>query len=197
MEKALDNLLRNAVSADTDKKPQNDDPEDDPVRAALLRALYMRLGRCFKLFLQRELMESQGQSNLKTQDELDRLMPELVELSTWIAGKPPRVPDDELRQVLNRWGTSAVQAGFDFADVNVQISKYQTLNRKAPGRPPTRRRLAVEALEMKLANPRLSWTALARKLCPSGREHNFQWRESLRQEVMALKKVLRKYEIPF
>ena len=168
---------------------------EHPIRAKLESAFYVRAVRDIPVLLQTEL---QGQTNAKAVEEMGSLTFDLNELSTWLSGRRPSLPEDEIQSLVRAWTADAARANLPSNKILRGLQELEKIARgKLRGRPPERRPLAVTALEMKRANPRLSWTTLARKLCPPGRENNFQWRESLRQEVMALKKVLRKYNISY
>jgi hypothetical protein len=56
--------------------------------------------------------------------------------------------------------------------------------------------LTIQALELKLQDPKLSWMQLTMKLCPCEKKnHDFQCREVIRREVGNLKKLLTKYNL--
>lgn len=64
------------------------------------------------------------------------------------------------------------------------------------GRPPSKRRLAVEALEMKMRNPLFSWDRIAGVICTCGSAtHGHACGERLRQEARLLNKLLRKHGV--
>jgi hypothetical protein len=73
---------------------------------------------------------------------------------------------------------------------------FAMARKKRKGRPATMRSRSIQALEMKLNDPTKSWMFLAMRLCPCNQpEHNTQCRENLRQGVIALKRLLRKYGV--
>jgi hypothetical protein len=181
-------------------------PEPEhPILAALLSAIVERLSRYIELVISLEL-ELHGRLKGSRESaqfaeqfaEGRQLVSELKELITWFAGPLRPLSEEKITTFSEILAEVASESGFSFATISREIRNLERLAYRRPkGRPAKQRPLAVSALEMQQANPKLSWNALARKLCPPGRENNFQWREALRQEVNALKKVLRKYQIPF
>jgi hypothetical protein len=70
-------------------------------------------------------------------------------------------------------------------------------SKRRAGRPVAKRQLAVRALDLKhTTKQHLSWAQLANRVCPCKKsKHDAGCRETLRQSVMALQRVLRKYNI--
>ena len=128
-----------------------------------------------------------------------------LELYTWIHGPYRPLAENEIQEFLHKSGARLyARRQLSFDEITRELQRVEELLRWKPrGSPPKRRPDAVSALELKLANPKLSWTNLARKMCrceKAEREkdgHDFRCRERLRQEVNALKKVLDKYQIPY
>lgn len=99
---------------------------------------------------------------------------------------------------LKRAQTEALLEAFNAEDAfrripqkwRKQIEREYQISLKR-GHPLTREPLARKALEMKTANPKLSWMRIAQKLCDCGnREHDYRCKENIRQGVTALKKKL-------
>ncbi|MCZ6750903.1 MAG: hypothetical protein O7E51_03635 [Acidobacteria bacterium] len=173
---------------------------DHPIYSKLLSTYVVRKHRTLKFEIQRLGMnpDSELEHRESLGGKIKELDSEAKELDSWIGLHIRPLSEETLRPALNLMGDNLSKSGLSFVDIEaISREVRDRAARKPRGRPPIRRPLAVTALEIKLANPRLSWTDLARMLCPSGQANDFHWRESLRQEVMALKKVLRKYKIPY
>ena len=153
---------------------------EHPIKGKLVSALIVRGCRCFA-FRTRELFS------------------EFMELFTWIHGPYEPLLENEIRNLVNSWGASFVEQGLSFDEITPKLQELERrLRWKPKGRPVKRRPDAVTALELKLANPKLSWTNLARKACWCGEaQHDSHCTQRVRQEVMALKRVLRKYQITY
>lgn len=161
---------------------------EQPIKAQLLLAHAERARRFIEVGLLRQPPDG---------EEMKRLSQEMLELGSWQYGRRRPMPEDEIQRLLAALVRAESKAGTPVGKIASDARQVENIARnKLRGRPVARRPLAVRALEMKTANPKLSWTGLAMKLCPCGRKHDFSCREAIRQEVMALKKVLRRYGIP-
>jgi len=160
-----------------------------PVQAALVLAFLIRVQRLTDPILHPERQNS-------TEGELDQLKRETTELLSWI-GQVPQIPEADIQRAISERADLLQKAGRSGSEVVADARLTEKVWRKRPkGRPPTQRVLAVAALEMRLGNPRLSWTKLAKKICPCGQpEHNFGCRERIRIGVVALRKALKKHKI--
>jgi hypothetical protein len=124
------------------------------------------------------------------------LASEVKELTTWLIDPKKGPHPSEIRSEIDVWVGSYINAGLKGA-AEFAVTLEKTWLTKPKGRPPTQKQAAVRALEMKLANPQRTWKKLACDLLPPGNQANIDSPEQcLRQEVMALRKVLRKYGIP-
>jgi hypothetical protein len=156
-----------------------------PVHSALIKAYVDRLTR----FLELAPRIRPAGDWLSLFPELKTLSSELKEISTYI-GENPRfwpAPAGWLGQFL-------VEEGFTFPYAR---DAEKLLEKNPPGRPPSVRIRAVEALELQISQKK-SWPDLAKELCPCGRgkeKHPRKCMERIRQAVLALQEVLEKYEI--
>jgi hypothetical protein len=118
------------------------------------------------------------------------------ELSEWLCDPKNTSSISEINTEIESWLSWYIGAGLKgVADYTDQLRKAWLTQPR--GRPATRRRAAIEALEAKLADPKLSWEELADTYYPPARDENLDCpAQALRQEVIALRHVLKKYEIP-
>ena len=124
------------------------------------------------------------------------LLAEVIELGGWIVD-PKNAPNvSEKKASFESWVSLYVSNGVaGIADFTDKLTR--ACLRKPRGRPAERKLSAVGALEAKLANPRLSWEDLAESFYPSPKDANIDSpAQALRQEVIALRKILKKYAIP-
>jgi hypothetical protein len=69
----------------------------------------------------------------------------------------------------------------------------RAIGRTRGGRPATKRQAAIQAMEMKLTDPkRWTWPKIASALCDCGKSHDVRCQDNLRREVLHLRKTLRK-----
>lgn len=124
------------------------------------------------------------------------LLTEANELGAWLVDPQNGPSVSEIQADIDSWVRWYVSAGFKGAgEFTERLGKAWM--RKPRGRPIERRLAAIGALEAKLADPKLSWKELAERFYPSAKDENIDSPEqALRQEVIALRKVLRKYGIP-
>jgi hypothetical protein len=163
--------------------------QQHPIQARMLSAIFKRFLEVIRL------------STLKLAPEefTAKAVPLLTgakELSAWLVDPKNEPSLCEIQADIDSWASGYVSTGIkgvaDFAE---------TLRRawlgKPRGRPVERRQAAIEALEAKLANPNIKWEDLAERLYPSAKDENINSpAQALRQEVIALRKVLKKYGIP-
>jgi hypothetical protein len=129
-------------------------------------------------------------------EKVERLLTEANELGAWLVDPEKQPSASEIEADIDSWVNSYVSSGFK------AVGQYAELLRKAwarrpRGRPSTRRVAAVRALEAKLADPTLNWDDLADNFYPSAKEENIDSpAQALRQQVIALRRVLKKYGIP-
>lgn len=111
----------------------------------------------------------------------------LIELEVWHPSKHSSVNDlseEERHDAVE----IARRNGFSFAEATELLKPHR-------GRPVTHRKLAILALDLHLNGH--SWNQVAQKLCPCNKaRHDRNCKETLRQQVNSLKKLLAKYNIP-
>ena len=174
-------------------------PRDSTIQAKLLSSYSVRLVRCIdeNIRMLQMLLDSEMEKHESLEQKNKQTNSELKELGSWIGLPVQLMSEDAKRTELNVIGNELAKARLPYADINDRIQNIRILlSRKPRGKPVTRRTLAVEALERKQASG-LSWNQLAWEFCQSGHKHKFPSREAMRQEVMALHKVLRKYKISY
>ncbi|MGD0908704.1 MAG: hypothetical protein ABSA96_14060 [Candidatus Acidiferrales bacterium] len=137
--------------------------------------------------------------NLPAEDFWPKAVPLLAEaneLTAWLVDPKIEVSVSEIQADIDSWVNAYVSAGLKgVADYAETLRKAWLGKRR--GRPPERRQAAVEALEALLADPTLTWEGLAEKFYSSARDENIDSpAQALRQEVIALRKVLKKCGIP-
>jgi len=148
-----------------------------PVQAALWRAAFMRMCRIVDWY----------ESPPEDFNTLQPLISELKELLGWI-GKAT-LSDEEILLSGVQW----LEAGLSPSQV---VALQKAIKKRPRGRPVEQRALAVKALEMRRADPKLSWARLTKEICPCGQPaHDLYCRERIRQQVLALNKALKKYQI--
>ena len=168
-------------------------------------ALYLRGVRwAYRRSKSREKGPTSLKMNSKMNSEIMQIESEMDEIRTWIVGPLRPLSENEIRQhqsdlagiLADIRELSGNRIPFDEITRDLQEAE-KSLRRKPRGRPVSQRPDAVTALETQLANPGLSWMNLAKKICPCGAaRHGEDCKQRIRQEVMALKRVLSKYQIP-
>ena len=66
------------------------------------------------------------------------------------------------------------------------------------GAPASKRNMPVQAFDLRLKNPTLSWARLTERICTCGKkkhEHDPRCMQRIRQSVINLRKTLRKYDL--
>jgi hypothetical protein len=121
------------------------------------------------------------------------VMEELAELTSWL-GPPLSVMSDDERSLALQAAQSIWWAE-GFAPLEI-VENLRIAHQKPHGRPATKRHLAVVALDMWLADPKLSWPRVTRRVCNCGEsEHSRGCEEQLRQQVNDLRSALKKFGI--
>jgi len=109
----------------------------------------------------------------------------MAELASWIANASPETATsarDDFRQYLSA-GLTPEQS----------FALSQERPKKKRGRPVSKRRVAVDALEMRLQNPKLSWTRVAIKVCSCGApKHDSQCGQRIRIQTIELTGTLKR-----
>jgi hypothetical protein len=92
---------------------------------------------------------------------------------------------------LNLWATQ------DWRKPPILKFLLRTIQRTSGGRPATKQQVAVQAKEMRLADPkRWTWPKITAALCDCGQQHTIHCQDNLRREVLHLEKLLRKCGVP-
>lgn len=160
-----------------------------PIQAAMLSAFFQRILEAIRL----------SALKLATEDLAAKVVPLLAgarELSAWLVVPKNEPSLSEIQADVDSWVSSYVSIGFKgVADFTETLRKAWL--GKPRGRPAERRLAAIGALEAKLTDPNLRWEDLAERFYPSSKDENIDSpAQALRQEVIALRKVLKKYGIP-
>lgn len=121
---------------------------------------------------------------------LEPLMLEIRELESWSG---PPLGTAEKNSAADCLARLLLSNGMEFSDA---AKSAEPARKKRSGAPVKRRFVAAQALEVKKLNPRMSWMQTAIQCCNCGEsKHTERCSQVLRQEVMALERVLRKYGI--
>lgn len=160
-----------------------------PIQAGMLSALFQRMLEVIRL----------STLKLAPKDFAAKAVPLLAgvrELSAWLVDPKNELSPSEIQADIDSWVSSYVSTGFKgVADFAETLRKAWLGKRR--GRPAQRRLAAIEALEAKLADPNLKWEELAERFYPSAKNENIDSpAQALRQEVIALRKVLKEYGVP-
>lgn len=125
------------------------------------------------------------------QAESRQLSKEIKELFGWVAPVPKKGHDEES---LNFVAKVLMEQGDTVSNV---ISLANKMKRGCPGPPIKKRRIAIEAYELRLQNKKKwTWSKLTKEFCTCGAQlHDYKCQERLRREVGHLKRLLQKYQI--
>jgi hypothetical protein len=146
-----------------------------PVYTAIRTAFIERFAEYHKL-LTETVSKSSRKGAFVSPDKLNRLDKECMQL----AGL--------LFTGSNLW------AGRDWRKPPILKFLLRAIGRTRGGRPATKIRVAVQAKEMRLADPtRWTWQKITAALCDCGEDHGIKCRDNIRREVLHLEKILRKF----
>jgi hypothetical protein len=121
---------------------------------------------------------------------LQQLLQEISELESWL--HPPLSPAERNRRA-DQLAKLVLSEGVGFSDAAESAAPAR---KRPPGAPVKRRFIAAQALELKKLKRTRSWTKIAIQCCNCGNSrHTDKCAQVIRQEVMALERVLRKYGI--
>jgi hypothetical protein len=162
--------------------------QQHPIQAGILSAVCQQLLQFIRL-----------SAKLAPEDfrvEAAPLVAGVSELSTWLVDSKIKPSLPEIQADIDSWVSGYVSAGFKGVS-NFTDALRKTWLGKPRGRRVKRRLAAVGALEAKLADPNLTWQELAEKFYPVAKDENIESpAQALRQEVIALRKVLKRHGIP-
>ena len=171
-----------------------------------LHVIYTNFSAQRDFLLEQQLQAISEEKWDETVDErLEQINSVESELLPWLGGPRPPLTEDEIRKALSDIASSIVEyaitedAYLSPLAIKRMLEEHEKeMRRKPKGRPPDRRPLAVRALEMRLANPKLKLRDLTKEICPCAKkEHDVYCQQAIRQGIIALKKVLRKYKISY
>jgi hypothetical protein len=160
----------------------------NPIQAAILAAVFQRALELFGLDTQRALSESI--------DRIVELLAEIKELAAWVVNPALEPSVAAINEDIDSWVSAYVASGL------TKPGTYSEKLRKAwfakpVGRRPEMRLPAVRAQEMRMGNPELTWDTLADILLSVEKKRSVSSPgQCLRVEVIALRRVLRKYHLP-
>jgi hypothetical protein len=161
---------------------------EHPIQANMLSAVFKRMIECMRLF------DSDEMSLEERTFRITAVSREIEELSSWLLDPALKLASDEIRRGIDSWTASYVGAGGK--DVTWFVQHARNISTRRPkGHPVEVRLAAITGLEMKQAHPRLSWKKVADKVWPANR-NVASAEQCLRQEVIALRKVLNKFGLP-
>lgn len=118
-----------------------------------------------------------------------QLLEQLKDLASWA-----ELPTAERREFrADQLALTLLAEGSSFTEAS-EMGAHARKN--APGAPPKRRAAGILALELKHRKPKLTWMQVAIQCCNCGKsKHTPGCMQVVRQEVIALEKLLRKYAI--
>lgn len=159
-----------------------------PIYSALLEAALQRFDQLFNGSIIHRMEHAKNVEEAREIcSELIALAQEATEILEWLSPHTP-LPLD-----------LAIQVAEVFRKPNLPEEVWRGIIRRAErrerGRPITKRLIAIQALELKLFDGK-KWThqRIAQKLCDCGNEiHDKKCSESIRQSVLGLKRILKKY----
>lgn len=167
------------------------EPGDRPVLKAIIAAIEQRVARLS------ELAEG-GSSNpipdLQRLLDIQRLLKEIGELSGWVDLPLHGLPDEERQARIVQLSELMREQGLSLKQT---LELTEVWKKRPRGRPPIKRVAAVRALEMKkYLKPKRTFPRIVRECCPCSRKtHGLSCVEVMRQEVMALERLLKKFGI--
>jgi hypothetical protein len=183
----LDPAERSAQIAESLEPVISELHQRHPIQADLLSAFFRRILKAISAL------------PLAPQDFRATAVPlfiEARELAAWLVDPQNGPSISEIQADIDLWVNSYVNSGFKGVAEYTETLRKAWL-RKPRGHPVERRLAAVKALEAKLVDPSVSWNKLADRFYPSSKSGNIDSPgQALRQEVIALRKVLKKYGIP-
>jgi hypothetical protein len=156
-----------------------------PIWNALRAALLEQAERVDRL-PGNQLLRTQGFECL---GEIATALESCIELVRWIQPDEPLTVDKAI-EASSSW---IRQEGMQDS---VRHLFKRIGRRPRRGRPITRRDLAIQALEVKLADRTITWSAVAGQLCRCGKPaHDKKCAEAIRRDVCRLNEILRQYSI--
>jgi len=164
-----------------------------PISAALVEAI------CGRVKLIADKFQMGNYSLDKANSDLEIMNKEIRHLSTWIVGAPVEKSQRDICRFVDGWvafAQSISLSGYEVAQIGKRAEEI--VRKKPRGRPPVKRPIAVRALELKMADRKLTWDDVATKVCDCGKKsHDEYCKQAIRVAVEELKKTLRAYKIPY
>lgn len=149
-----------------------------PVYTALRIAFIERFAHYHQL-LTETVSKGPQKGTLATRDKLDRLDKESMQLAGLFVTRS------------NLWVVR------DWRQPPILKFLLRAMKYTRGGRPATKLHIAVQAKEMRLADPkRWTWPKIIAALCDCGEEHTIRCQDNLRREVLHLKKLMSKLRCP-
>jgi hypothetical protein len=139
---------------------------------------------------------SQPDATIQLQEEMELLrsvIDEAAELASLLTPPLSVRTESEQRQTLLAAQSHLLSEGSSPLEI---VETLRIAQQKPHGRPATKRHLAVVALDMWLADAKLSWSQVTRRVCNcADATHGHQCEERLRQQVNDLRSALKKFGI--
>jgi hypothetical protein len=161
-----------------------------PVYSALLEAEFRRSDWLYcGTFTRRMSNTTSDEEAREVISELLTVLDEASEIMDWIMPQQEPVPFDISMSIA----TMLRQAG---APEKVCKEMIARAGKMSKGRPVTKRPIAIMALEKQLLEPERKWSyrVLAQQFCNCAKDkHDNECAQSLRQAMIALKKIVAKY----
>lgn len=161
-----------------------------PIQSAILNAVFQRLLEVGGFFVHdRERIQAES-------GRIVVLLEELKELADWVNDPNLSPPLAAIEADIDVWVSDYVAAGFKGAGAYSDNLRKIWLGKRV-GRPAELKHVAVRAVEMQIADPSLTWDALADELLSDEKKKSVASPgQCLRQEVILLRKVLKKFGLP-
>lgn len=148
--------------------------DNHPVRGAIVRAAFERLD---------------AMQDMTDPQRFIRLAGEFGELTSWLNDGTIAVTETDVANSL----TENLKCGWP---VEMALSYADLQRKRAAHRPRGDRLTIVMVIEEKMANPKTSWAALARRFCKcERRSHDFKCRERIRQQARVLANTLERLNV--
>ncbi len=140
-------------------------------------------------------LKSEGKLTVEHQElcgkELVASFEEWVEITGWIHPQDALLSDARKLEIA----TLMRESGFAAEDALAVVRKAGYFSR---GRPATHRSMTIQATEMKMLNPELTWKEITKRLCTCRKgAHDSDCERTLCRDVTRLRTVLRKHGITF
>jgi hypothetical protein len=162
-----------------------------PIQAALYEAICKRWDEAIELFNGMQGLKLPPKNTQKAESMMESfaaLLSDCAELSNWYLGDDAPVTRERADEVAK----SMLEAGWPASEA---LNFAKSIQRRSRKRPADKRRSAIAALELLLADARLTWRELAKRTYGCTHEKSCKCGEHLRREVGHVKRFLARMRI--